>query len=345
MKDCHFPLIFISACVYEESTTNTLTFRHLFNQFGEDRNMKGLGIYLMLGGVAIALSLSIQASYAADASNTTAQSPKFDESAPRQERGFGFTSIMPAVKPNIQAPSALVKPAVTPAVIKASTKAVHSTQSKTKKAEVVAKAKNNSPVTAKLPITKSTINQPTNTQVMNVSHSVILPSGSVVTASLDHPGKTPSYKVGDKLTVNVSAKADCNVVVFNYDSTGTLTQIFPNDYQQSGFLKAGESMQIGGADSAFDYQIAGKGGTEKIFVYAYPTGTEQPIEIALSQVPGTPFRSTEMSLEKYRELVNGSKSFFSREVKVIPKKGAQLASNSASSPPPNKVELTFIVEK
>jgi len=35
------------------------------------------------------------------------------------------------------------------------------------------------------------------------------------------------------MVVKVSANQDCNVVVFNYDSTGTLTQIFPNDYAKT----------------------------------------------------------------------------------------------------------------
>ncbi len=182
--------------------------------------------------------------------------------------------------------------------------------------------------------------------------------GAVITASLDRSGDQPKYKVGDKMTINVKANQDCNVVVFNYDSTGTLTQIFPNDFQQNGFVKSGEAVQIGGADSPFDYQIAGKGGPEKIFVYAYPTGSEgskPPITVAMAPVAGSPFRSTEMTVDQYRELVNSSKVFFSRSVQVVARKSAstmssraQLVSESqpaAASSSPNKIELTFSVDK
>lgn len=175
-------------------------------------------------------------------------------------------------------------------------------------------------------------------------------SSTVISASLDRSGSIPVYKVGDKLVVNVKANQDCNVVVFNYDSTGTLTQIFPNDYQQNGFVKQGDNVQIGGADSPFDYQIAGRGGPEKVFVYAYPASVDKnPLTVALAPISGTPFRGSEgMTVDEYRKMVNGSQVFFSRSVQVVPRKGgSQLVSSnqSAGAGSPNKIELTFTVEK
>lgn len=176
--------------------------------------------------------------------------------------------------------------------------------------------------------------------------------GPVVSATLDHSatGGSPKYKVGDKMVINVKAHQDCNVVVFNYDSTGTLTQIFPNDYQQNGFVRSGDNIEIGGTDSPFDYQIAGKGGSEKIFVYAYPTGVEkpQPLQtVAMNPIAGTPFRGGEMTVDQYRKMVNECQSFTTREVKVTPKRVSQLISQSsnANSGSPNKIELSFTVEK
>lgn len=190
--------------------------------------------------------------------------------------------------------------------------------------------------------------QPNQGQFVNVSHQVPVAaatSGSVVIANLDKGGSVPKYKVGDKLVVNIKATQDCNLVVFNYDSTGTLTQIFPNEYQQSGFVRNGDTVQIGGPESPFDYQVAGKGGQEKIFVYAYPTGTsEAPLTVAMNPLAGTPFRSAEITPDQYRQMVNDSKVFFSREVKVVPKR-VQNASASSPAAQPNKVELTFVVEK
>lgn len=175
--------------------------------------------------------------------------------------------------------------------------------------------------------------------------------GPVVTATLDHSGSSPKYKVGDKMVINVKAHQDCNVVIFNYDSTGTLTQIFPNDYQQNGYVKSGDSVEIGGSNSEFDYQIAGQGGSEKIFVYAYPTGAEKPTAIqtiAMNPIHGTPFRSTEMTVDQYRKMVNECGSYTTRAVNVVAKKRAhQLISstNPANNAPANKIELNFVVEK
>ncbi|MBY0546909.1 MAG: DUF4384 domain-containing protein [Candidatus Obscuribacterales bacterium] len=186
--------------------------------------------------------------------------------------------------------------------------------------------------------------QPNQGQFVNVSHQTMVNSSNVVTATLDRSGSLPKYKVGDKLVVNIKANQDCNLVVFNYDSTGTLTQIFPNDYQQSGYVRNGDSVQIGGPESPFDYQVAGKGGQEKIFVYAYPTGSEAaPITVAMNPLAGTPFRSAEITPEQYRQMVNDSKVFFSREVKVVPKRVANASATQTAAA--NKIELSFVVEK
>ncbi|MBY0357362.1 MAG: DUF4384 domain-containing protein [Candidatus Obscuribacterales bacterium] len=246
-----------------------------------------------------------------------------------QERGASFTNIIPPqAVPGIQAAAIKVPP-------------------KAKIQLKVAKNKSKVILTKAQPASAPTQHSPVPPPVIPASHSVVTAHGMpAVIATLDRKGGMPVYKVGEKMTINVSANTDCNIVVFNYDSTGTLIQIFPNDYQQSGFLKAGENVHIGGNESPFDYQISGKGGKEKIFVYAYPQGTEAPLEVALSQVPGTPFRAAEMTPEKYRELVNNAKSFFSREVKVVPKKNYQSTSAMTNiAPSANKVELTFQVEK
>lgn len=294
--------------------------------------MKSFRVYLMLGGMTLALLSSIQASYAADKVKSESQSPKVDETSPRQDRGASFTSLMQPA--NIQAAAGTVK--IAPQTTNA--------KGRSQRTSIIAKKKViQQGTTAKLPAKIMFPAQKTS-PVMNVSHTSQI-SGSVVAACLDRSGSAPTYKIGDKLAVNVSAGTDCNILVFNYDSNGILTQIFPNDYQQSGLVRGGETVTIGGPDSPFDYQISGKGGTEKIFVYAYPIGTEKPLEVALNQVPGSPFRTAEMTPEKYRELVNSSKSFFSREVKVVPKKNIQPVATMPAAASANKIELTFSVEK
>ncbi|MDP3507022.1 MAG: DUF4384 domain-containing protein [Candidatus Melainabacteria bacterium] len=174
----------------------------------------------------------------------------------------------------------------------------------------------------------------------------------IIKAWLNKPGSLPKYRDGEKMEVNVTASQDCNLSIFDYDGKGKLTQIFPNEYQQSSSVRAGETVTIGGAKSEFEYQVSTLPGESKIkehiFVFAYPTN-EAPISIAMTRASDSPFRSADITMEQYRKLVNESKSYFSREVKITPKGQSQIKqvaneiSNAKSSP--NKVELSFQIEK
>jgi hypothetical protein len=70
----------------------------------------------------------------------------------------------------------------------------------------------------------------------------------------------------------------------------------------------------------------------------------------MSRATDSPFRSADITMEQYRKLVNESKSYFSREVKITPKGQSQIkqvaneiSANAKSAP--NKVELSFQIEK
>lgn len=168
-----------------------------------------------------------------------------------------------------------------------------------------------------------------------------------INAWLDRAGQTPRYKVGDKMVVNVSSAVDCNLVVYNYDATGTLTQIFPNDLQKDGRVKAGQNIQIGGEESPFDYTVSGNGGLERIFVYAYPSSQSgSPMTVAMLQQKQGPFRTqTKVPFPEYVAMVRDSAVFTTRGIEVVPKKTAvQKVSKPAAEPDQNKLELTFQVE-
>lgn len=174
-------------------------------------------------------------------------------------------------------------------------------------------------------------------------------SDAIIKAWLNKPGSSPKYRDGEKMEVNVTANQDCNISIFDYDGKGKLTQIFPNEFQPAGSVRAGETITIGGADSKFEYQVSTQPGEDKvnehIFIFAYPT-TEAPLSIAMSRTADSPFRSADLSLEQYRKLVNESKVYFSREVKIVAKGQTPVkpVANTTSSAP-NKVELSFQIEK
>ncbi|MBC7997912.1 MAG: DUF4384 domain-containing protein [Leptolyngbya sp.] len=190
---------------------------------------------------------------------------------------------------------------------------------------------------------------------------------TIINVWLDKKGSTPQYRNGEKMQINVSAVQECNVMIFDFDGHGKLTQLYPNEYQQKTLLKAGETITFGGADSPFDYQVSLPKGQakvkERIFVYAYPV-TEKPLSIALNTEDGSPFRSGEMTLSSYRKLVAESRVFFDgssgpapsagqageRDVKIVPKNAIsqtsqlKLVSNEeAPSSQPNKKEISFTI--
>lgn len=184
--------------------------------------------------------------------------------------------------------------------------------------------------------------------------NVSLESGdAIIKAWLNKPGNLPKYRDGEKMVVNVTANQDCNLSIFDYDGKGKLTQIFPNEYQQSSSVKAGETVTIGGDKSEFEYQVSTLPGESKIqehiFVFAYPNN-EAPISIAMNRTSDSPFRSADITMEQYRKLVNESKAYSSREIKITAKDKSQfkqvaneIASGGKSAP--NKVELSFQIEK
>lgn len=173
----------------------------------------------------------------------------------------------------------------------------------------------------------------------------------IISAWLNKPGQQPAYKDGETMEVNVKANRDCNITIYNFDGKGKLTQIFPNSFQSSAQVKAGETVSIGGKDSDFEFKVGLQPGAKKtqeqIFVFAYPTN-EAPLSIAMNAVPESPFRAADMTPEEYRKMVNQSKVFFSREIKVVSKKkesGSIRPASHETITTPNKIELTLTIEE
>lgn len=313
--------------------------------------MRSVNRLVVLGAVAALLAGSSQVSLAADTSKDKGKEPALK---PKEDRGVSIGAhkigpvggaplvIQPAVPvkhvPQRGVSTAVVRP-VTPikapggktAVIikKPAAGAVAVTKPVVSKPSVV--------VTAKPPTTKPA--------VIPVSTASAAP---FITAWLDRPGNSPKYKVGDKMVVNVSSTVDCNVVVFNYDAKGSLTQIFPNELQKEGRLRAGQTIQIGGDESPFDYHISGTGGTERIFVYAYPQSQNNaPVTVAMSpSKPSSPFKTANnVSMDQYVAMVRNAQVFTTRGIEVVAKKTTKKVSNTAPDADPNKLELTFQVEQ
>lgn len=311
----------------------------------------------ILGAFALSLCLT-GAAYADDKSISE---PSAEDLKHSKERGL---FIEPPVSPSanvIKTGSKGEKQPAKKVIIKTPVKSQVQTPSTPAKAQVkesakpvkVAKVKIQRPMIAKnktksSPVVASHVQVSPAAKDSNIQ-TVSYEQDTIIKAWLNKPGRSPKYRDGDKMEINVTASQDCSIAIFDYDGKGKLTQLFPNEYQSSGQVKSGETVTVGGADSSFEYKVSTNPGESKvnetIFVFAYPS-TEAPISIAMNTTPDSPFRSAEMTMEQYRRLVNESKVYFSREVKIVPKSHSDVkavAHNSTAAP--NKVELSFSIEK
>lgn len=321
--------------------------------------MRSVKNRILFGGLAALLACSGQVTFAKDGADETGAgkiTPDFDTPAPPDEtkgasdRGVTITpfSLKP-VNPIKVTPTVIPTKQNTPRTIGNSSTLIKPVTHKQPIKSVVVVRKpviktNNQigvkPVVPILPNVQQPQNDGGGTQLVSQKSSFI-------NAWLDRPGANPKYKVGDKMVVNVSSTADCNVVVYNYDAQKNLTQIFPNDHQKDGKLKAGQRIQIGGDESPFEYSVSGNGGVERIFVYAYPTSqSHAPLTVALAPGKQSPFRSANnVSMDDYVAMVRDSAVFTTRGIEVIPKKTvSKVSAKSAEALDPNKLELTFQVD-
>jgi len=308
----------------------------------------GLRKALTIGLVSLSFGITLLSPAVADdnKSSDEVSAPTKDELKNSTNRGLHIQPL----KPKTTAKSKTETESKTKTDSKVS-KSVNTDKPEKKPEEAPKKVVKSAP--AKKPAVKTvTANKkspPKKTVVASTRPALFVSSGNIVAASLNKAGRVPRYQDGEKLKVTVRAYEDCNLMIFNYDGK-VLTQLFPNEYQRDSFIKAGARVEIGGEESKFDFCASNETGdssSEKIFVYAYPAKEKaKPISIAMNKAGGTPFRSTEMSLEDYRKLVNGSQTFFSRGIKVMPKKQVVEATYEEvkSSAPPNKLELSLTVD-
>lgn len=313
--------------------------------------MKGQKLWAMLGGIAVASGCLSTMAIAKDDKTTVSQHPFNEFDAGKSKRGVRLDELFESLrKQHAAGPTAVKQPAKTaPVTTKA---AIHVVSKATpKKQTVIATQKHTHVKNPRATSIQTALFNPASNGTSSVT--TVSTGGSVqtpiISAWLDKPGAIPKYKPGERMVVKLSAASDCNVLVFDYDSKGTLTQLFPNEYETSGTLKAGQTVEIGGGDSKYTLDVAGKG-MERIFVYAYPL-SEQPITVAMSPIANTPFRSVAVTPDQYKRLVNESRIYFEkpgrdRSVKITPKSGAQAVSTSSveNDKQPNKLELTFQVD-
>lgn len=85
---------------------------------------------------------------------------------------------------------------------------------------------------------------------------------------------SPNYQLNDYLTLGVHVKDDAHIVILNWDSTGKLTLLFPNVYQQDNLVKAGTDHTFPDPESDFDFLLSGPPGVERFKIIALRHATD-----------------------------------------------------------------------
>jgi len=96
-----------------------------------------------------------------------------------------------------------------------------------------------------------------------------------VTVDVDR-GYGATYKFGDPLTVTFSSEEDCYLRLYNIDSQRQVNQLFPNRWNRSAFVKAGELHSFPPPGANWKLSLEGAPGEEIILAIA----TREPTEIA-----------------------------------------------------------------
>lgn len=76
------------------------------------------------------------------------------------------------------------------------------------------------------------------------------------------------YRSGEKMFVNVRAEMACYLKLVYLDAGGNLIVIFPNAYQRSARLFAGQTVQIPDDQAGFDFEIGEPFGAETLIAFA-----------------------------------------------------------------------------
>ncbi|GHF41291.1 hypothetical protein HNQ07_001494 [Deinococcus metalli] len=83
--------------------------------------------------------------------------------------------------------------------------------------------------------------------------------------------RTPSYRIGENISISARVSEDAYVYLFNINPDGTTDQILPNRLGGSNFVRAGQIRTFPSASDNFQFNIAGPYGLNKVLVIASRT--------------------------------------------------------------------------
>lgn len=121
---------------------------------------------------------------------------------------------------------------------------------------------------------------------------------------------TPSYEIGDRITVGVSVGESAYVYVFDIDANDVVTQIFPNRYSSDNYLRGGSSRNIPASADRFSLTVDGPRGEGRVVAVASRK------ELSAEQL--TSFASSSDAFRTYHGGVRAFVDLFGIVVEPIP---------------------------
>ncbi len=123
----------------------------------------------------------------------------------------------------------------------------------------------------------------------------------------------PTYRIDDYLTLRMKAKESCYITVLNWDKTGKLTVLLPNQYESNTYVTGGQIHTFPSLEDDFDFILPGPVGRERFKVIAVRSrSASQALKTALESIP----------LED-KSQDNKDKSLFRAQAEVVPRDKAE----------------------
>ena len=114
------------------------------------------------------------------------------------------------------------------------------------------------------------------------------PGALAVSASVDREDNT--YAAGDTVTLAVDVTEDAFVWVFDTGTSGKVHRIYPNEFDESNFVRAGQPVLIPGPDANYDFQVSRPAGLELLTVIASKNSAALAADLVADvSIPGIPF--------------------------------------------------------
>ncbi len=116
---------------------------------------------------------------------------------------------------------------------------------------------------------------------------------------------TPTYAVGEQLTVGVRVSEDAYVYLFDVRSDGTVNQILPNNYDadgQNNFVRAGETKYFPPQGAAYAFQLDAPEGLDKVIAVASRTQLDTSTLASFAADPN--FASSQIGEEGFAQALS-----------------------------------------